>query len=88
LARNSSDKFDKGDLKDDLKRAGFEDCVVDNIADRVNNRKADGWTYGTGLQEARRELETFIDSTKSAYNNFNQENTSATNRETMTTRAY
>jgi hypothetical protein len=31
--------FDKGDLKDELKNAGFEDCIADDIADRVDDRK-------------------------------------------------
>lgn len=83
--RSNEDKFDKGDLKDDLKRAGFEDCVVDNIADRVNDKKADGWTYGTGKQEAVREIEMFIDSTKSAYNNFSEGATTASREPTTRT---
>ncbi len=33
--------FDKGDLKDELKNAGFEDCIADDIADRVDDRKTD-----------------------------------------------
>jgi hypothetical protein len=64
--------FDKGDLKDELKASGFEDCIADNIADRVNDKKADGWNYNIGRQEALREIEMFIDSTKTAYNNFRQ----------------
>jgi hypothetical protein len=47
--------------------------VANSIADRVNDRKADGTIYAAGLQEARRILEIFIDSTKTAYNNFNME---------------
>ena len=32
-------KFDKGDLKHELKHAGFEDCIADDIVERVNDRK-------------------------------------------------
>jgi hypothetical protein len=63
-------KFDKGDLKDELENAGFEDCVADNIADRVNDKKADGWTHNQGREEALREIEMFIDSTRQAYENY------------------
>ncbi len=76
-------KFDKGDLKDELKSAGFEDCVADNIADRVNDRKTDHWTYGQGREEALREIQMFIDSTRSAYNRFS--GTAANRRTTEST---
>ena len=39
----SRDKFDKGDLKKELKRSGFDDCIADDVADRVNDRKNDEW---------------------------------------------
>ena len=31
--RSDTDDYDKGDLKDELKMAGFEDEVADSIAD-------------------------------------------------------
>jgi hypothetical protein len=68
--RRSDTDFSKGDLKDDLKRAGFEDCVADNIADRVDDRKAKGWTYDVGRQEAIREAELIINSSKAALDNY------------------
>lgn len=70
LVRRSDTDFSNGDLKDDLKRAGFEDCVADNIADRVDDRKAKGWTYDVGRQEAIREAELIINSSKAALDNF------------------
>jgi len=70
--RNDRKDFDKGDLKDELKSAGFENCVADNIADRVDDKKADGWNYNLGREEALREIEMFIDSTRRAYDNFRQ----------------
>ncbi len=73
LVRDFRSDFDKGDLRDDLKHAGFEDCVADNIADRVDDRKAKGWSYGTGRQEAIREAQVFIDSSKAALDNFRNE---------------
>lgn len=72
--------FDKGDLKKELENAGFESCDADNIADRVNDRKADNWTYDTGRQEALKEIQNYINSFNSAYENFR--NTSATSRMT------
>ena len=66
--------FDKGYLKEELKNAGFEDCVADKIADRVNDKKADGWSQNMGRDEAMREIEMFIDSTKRAYDNYGQKN--------------
>jgi hypothetical protein len=68
--RDRNGDFDKTDLKDDLKRAGFEDCIADNIADRVDERKAHGWTYETGRQEAIREAQLIIDSSHAALDNF------------------
>ncbi|MGD6851908.1 MAG: hypothetical protein ACQCN6_07620 [Candidatus Bathyarchaeia archaeon] len=66
--------FDKGDLKDELKSAGLQDCVVDDIADRVNERKIEGWTQSMGRQEALKEIEMFIQRAKQGYENFKQRN--------------
>ncbi len=74
--------FDKGDLKDDLKNAGFEDCIADDIADRVDDRKTDNWTADTGRVEALKEIDMLINRTRQAYDNFRQRNVST--RETMT----
>jgi len=67
-------EFDKGDLKNDLKSAGFEDCIVDDIADRVNDRKTDDWTADMGRTEALKEIEMLINRTRQAYENFRQRN--------------
>jgi hypothetical protein len=72
--RNDTKDFDKGDLKEELKNAGMEDCIADDIADRVNDRKADGWNQDMGRQEAMKEIEMFIDRTKQAYDNYRQRN--------------
>jgi len=72
--KKEGNDFDKGDLKDELKNAGFEDCVADNIADRVDDKKADGWSQNMGRDEAMREIEMFMDSSKRAYDNFRQKN--------------
>lgn len=74
--------FDKGDLKDNLKNAGFEDCIADDIADRVDDRKTDNWTADMGRSEALKEIEMLINRTKQAYDNFRQRNMPT--RETMT----
>ena len=74
MVRDSMSEFDKGDLKDELKHAGFEDCMANNIADRVDDRKAHGWTYSTGRQEAIREAQMLIDSSRAALDNFRTEN--------------
>jgi hypothetical protein len=63
-------QFDKGELRNELKSAGFEDCIADYIANRVNDKKADGWTRGRGRREADREIQMFLDSTRRAYDNF------------------
>jgi hypothetical protein len=76
--------FDKGDLKDELKNAGFEDCVADDIADRVNDRKTDDWTKMQGRKEAMKEIDMFINRSQQAYNNFRQRNMTATEKETLT----
>jgi hypothetical protein len=82
--RSNVKDFDKGDLKDELKNAGLEDCIADDIADRVNDRKADGWSQDMGRQEAMREIEMFIDRAKQAYENYRQRNsTSSTASSTM-----
>jgi len=82
--RNDRKDFDKGDLKDELKSAGFENCVADNIADRVDDKKADGWNYNLGREEALREIEMFIDSTRRAYDNFRQRSETARERVSST----
>lgn len=82
MFRDDKTDFDKGDLKDDLKRAGFEDSMADNIADRVDDRKARGWTYATGRQEAVREAQMMIDSSKAALENFKAETDTARNQMT------
>jgi hypothetical protein len=66
--------FDKGDLKNNLKNAGFEDCIADDIADRVNDRKTDSWNADMGRDEALKEIEMLINRTRQAYDNFMQSN--------------
>jgi hypothetical protein len=70
--------FDKGDLKDELKNAGFEDCIADDIADRVDDRKMDNWTSDNGRNEALREIDMLITRTRQAYDNFRNRNMSST----------
>jgi hypothetical protein len=69
--------FDKGDLKDELKNAGFEDCIADDIADRVDNRKTDSWNADMGRTEALREIDMLINRTRQAYDNFRMRNASS-----------
>jgi hypothetical protein len=66
--------FDKGDLKNDLKNAGFEDCIADDIADRVNDRKVDNWNQDMGRTEALKEAELLLNRTRQAYSNFRERN--------------
>ncbi len=66
--------FDKGDLKDELKNAGFEDCIADDIADRVDDRKTDNWTSDMGRTEALKEIDMLINRTRQAYDNFRNRN--------------
>jgi hypothetical protein len=66
--------FDKGNLKDELRNAGFEDCIADDIADRVDNRKMDNWTVDSGRNEALKEIDMLINRTRQAYENFRQRN--------------
>ena len=70
--RNDAEDFDKGDLKDELKMSGFEDDIADEIADRVDKRASGKWTQMQARQEAVREIETFMDSNRRAYENFRQ----------------
>ncbi len=70
--RNDADDFDKGDLKDELKMSGFESCVADNIADRVDDKASGKWTQMQAREEAVREIEMFLDSSRRAYDNFRQ----------------
>jgi hypothetical protein len=74
--------FDKGDLKNDLKNAGFEDCIADDIADRVNDRKTDNWNADMGRTEALKEIEMLINRTRQAYDNFRQRNAPGTSGST------
>jgi hypothetical protein len=69
--------FDKGDLKDELKNAGFEDCIADDIADRVDDRKTDNWNVDTGRAEALREIDMLINRTRQAYDSFKMRNASS-----------
>jgi hypothetical protein len=48
--------------------------MADDIADSVDDRKADGWTYSTGRAEAIREAQLLIDSSKAALNRYKGEN--------------
>jgi hypothetical protein len=66
--------YDKGDLKDDLKSAGFESCIADDIADRVDNRKSGKWNQDMGRSEALKEAELLLNRTRQAYNNFRERN--------------
>jgi len=75
--RSDVKDFDKGNLKDELKNAGLEDFIADEIVDRVDERKVDGWSQDIGRQEALRELEMFIDRAKQAYENYRQRNSSS-----------
>lgn len=70
--RSGSADFDKGDLKDELKIAGFEDCVADSIADRVDDKSTDKWTQMQAREEALREIESLLDSSQRAYESFKQ----------------
>lgn len=69
--------FDKGNLKNDLKNAGLEDCIADDIANRVNDRKTDNWNADMGRSEALKEIEMLINRTRQAYDNFRQRNMSS-----------
>lgn len=75
--------FDKGDLKDDLKNAGFEDCIANDIADRVDNRKTDNWNQDMGRSEALKEIELLINRSRQAYDNFKQRNMTSTSYSSM-----
>lgn len=66
------ESFDRGELKHELKHAGFQDCVVEDIAERVNDHKLDGWTKAQGRTEAMREIEMFINRAKQSYDNFRE----------------
>jgi len=75
--RSDVKDFDKGSLKDELKNAGLEDFIADEIVDRVDNRKVDGWSQDMGRQEALREIEMFIDRANQAYDNYRQRNSTS-----------
>lgn len=77
------DNFDRGELKHELKHAGFQDCIVEDIAERVNDRKTGNWTRTDGNKEAVREIEMFINRAKQSFDNFKQSNMPT--KETMTT---
>lgn len=63
-------KFDKGDLKKELKRSGFDNCITDDIVDRVNDRKNDQWDASKGREQAMVELKSFLDNNNRAYDVF------------------
>ncbi len=79
--------FDKGDLKDDLKNAGFESCIADDIADRVDNRKADSWNQDMARTEALKEIELLLTRTRQAYDNFRERNMPGSTMATPTSAA-
>ncbi|MGD0405204.1 MAG: hypothetical protein ABSB10_00930 [Candidatus Bathyarchaeia archaeon] len=65
-----NEEFNKFDLKRELRNAGFENFIVDNIVERVNEKKVDGWTIKQARQEAVREIEILLRSTKHSFDNF------------------
>ncbi len=69
VKRNPNDKFDKGDLEDELKASGLNKNIAEEISDNVK-RKADNWTFEEGHQEAIRELKMFVEGTQQAINRF------------------
>ncbi len=79
--------FDKGELKSDLKNAGFEDCIADDIADRVNDRKIDNWNQDMGRAEALKEAELLLNRTRQAYDNFRERNLPGSTMSSATTSA-
>jgi hypothetical protein len=68
------DSFNKSELKHELQYAGFEECLADDIAERVNNRKMDGWTNAMGRDEAMREIDLLLTRVRQASDNFKARN--------------
>jgi hypothetical protein len=75
------DSFNKGELKHELQHAGFEECIADDIAERVEDRKMDGWTNTMGRDEAMREIDLLLTRVRQSSDNFKARN--APTHETM-----
>jgi hypothetical protein len=70
----NENSFDMQALRRELKNAGFEEFITDNIVTRVVKRSATGWTKNDGYSESIREVQLILNSTKTALQNF-KENT-------------
>jgi hypothetical protein len=66
------DSFDKGELKHELEHSGFPNSVVDDIAERVNDRKSSGWTMAEGREATVKEIEMYMTRTKQSFDNFKE----------------
>lgn len=60
LPREPTSDYDRAALVDDLKLAGFEDCMAENLGARVDAVKDSGWTYDMGRQEAIRQAQQLL----------------------------
>ena len=69
VKRNPNEKFDRGDLEDELKASGLNKRIAEEVSDNVK-RKADNWTFEEGRQEAVRELKLLVESTQQAISRF------------------
>lgn len=76
--RSPASNFDKLALRDDLKLAGFEDCIAETIAARVDDKKADQWTHDMGRQEAIKEAYRLLADSHTALDTFRSSTLSTT----------
>jgi hypothetical protein len=71
IANDGSERnFDGKNIEDDLKKVGLPERVAKEVAERVEERMADGWTAAQVRQETDielRRLEEDIDRAHSAY---------------------
>jgi hypothetical protein len=70
LPRDPVSDYNKAALIDDLKLAGFEESIAKVIAARVDNKKAKGWTYDVGRQEAIRQAQDLLKNSHRALDAF------------------
>jgi hypothetical protein len=70
--RSNDEDYDKGDLKDELKSAGFTDCVANLIADNVDKIAEGEWSQKLARQEAVRHIYSFMESNREALDRYEE----------------
>ncbi len=70
MPREPTIDYDKTTLIEDLKQAGFDDCLAQDIGNRVDAVKGKNWTHDMGRQEAIRQARILLNNSHMALDAF------------------